>query len=156
MSLFLFLDTGPLGIITNPKRPPTTVEMLRWAAAQIRAGHRFYVPAIADYELRRELIRLGKTAGLEALDAWNRADPDRYLPLTDAALKRAANLWAEVRNQGFVTADPKELDCDALIASQTLEFQAIHGLETQNIVVATTNVSHLSRFVPARLWSDIG
>lgn len=155
MSLFIFLDTGPLGAMTNPKRPPETVAMLRWAAIQIRTGHRFFVPAIADYEVRRELIRLGKMAGIETLDAWNQAVPDRYLPLTDTALKRAAMLWADVRNRGIVTADPKELDCDALIAAQTLEYQAVHDLEPQNIVVATTNVGHLSRFVPARLWSDI-
>ena len=28
MSLTVFLDTGPLGILTNPKRPPETVRAL--------------------------------------------------------------------------------------------------------------------------------
>ena len=60
MRLTVFLDTGPLGIITNPKRPRETVEALLWAIAMRRAGHRFVVPAIADYELRRELERAGK------------------------------------------------------------------------------------------------
>lgn len=78
MNLFIFLDTGPLGIITNPKRPPETVEMLLWAATQIRAGHRFFVPAIADYEVRRELVRLRRAAGIKTLNAWNQATPDRY------------------------------------------------------------------------------
>ena len=44
----VFLDTGPLGILTNPKRPPETVNALTWAVAMRRAGHRFIVPAILD------------------------------------------------------------------------------------------------------------
>gem|GEM_PF-6608951 len=31
MSLTVFLDSGPLGILTNPKRPPETVAALTWA-----------------------------------------------------------------------------------------------------------------------------
>ena len=121
MSLTVFLDTGPLGIITNSRRPPETVGALRWAVAMIRAGHRFIVPAIADYEVRRELERAARTAGLAALDAWNRAAPDRYLPLSDSALRLGATLWARARNAGNATTDPKELDADVLIAAQALD-----------------------------------
>ena len=158
MSRFIFLDTGPLGIVTNPKRPPQTVAMLRWAAAHLRAGNHLMVPAVADYEVRRELIRLGRTAGIAALDLWNQVTEARYIALNalnDSALKRAANLWAEVRNRGLVTADPKELDCDALIAAQVLEYQVAQNLAADEIIVATTNVGHLSRFVAAELWSSI-
>ena len=155
MSLHILLDSGPLGIATNPKEPPLTTEFLLWAAGHLRQGHTFLVPAMADYEVRRELTRLGKIASLEELDRWNGAPVDRYLALTDFALKRAAELWAEVRNQGLVTADPKELDCDALIAAQALEYQELHDLSEAEVVVATTNVGHLSRFVRAELWSDI-
>ena len=155
MNLHIFLDTGPLGIATNPKEPPLTLELLRWATRHMREGHTFLVPAMADYEVRRELIRLGRSAGVRALDEWNNVAPDRYLPLTDVALKRAADLWAQVRNQGLVTADPKELDCDAMIAAQVLEYQENYGLANSHVVVATTNVGHLSRFVRAELWSDI-
>ena len=31
MSRTVFLDAGPLGILTNPQRPPETVRALRWA-----------------------------------------------------------------------------------------------------------------------------
>lgn len=155
MSLYIVLDTGPLGIATNPKEPPLTVELLQWAMRHIRQGDVFLVPAMADYEVRRELTRLGKTASLRELDRWNAIPSDRYLPLTDSAVKRAAILWAQVRNQGLVTADPKELDCDALIAAQALKYQEFHRLSDAEIVIATTNVGHLSRFVRAELWSDI-
>jgi len=68
MSLTIFLDSGPLGILTNPSRPPETVRCLQWAVDMITAGHRFVVPAIADYEVRRELERAGKSKGIVSLD----------------------------------------------------------------------------------------
>ena len=155
MSLYIVLDTGPLGLITNPNRRGLTIEILRWVADHLRDGAIFLVPAVADYEVRRELVRAGRTAGVAALDQWNAVPEDRYLVLTDFAIKRAAELWAQVRNQGLVTADPKELDCDALIAAQALEYRELRGLSDDEVVVATTNVGHLSRFVKAELWLNI-
>ncbi|MEG4573384.1 hypothetical protein QUA56_11920 [Microcoleus sp. N3A4] len=49
------------------------------------------------------------------------------------------------------TADPKELDRDVILAAQCL-LVAEGGEE---VVIATTNVGHLSRFVDAREWRDI-
>ena len=155
MSVWIFLDTGPLGTITNPKKSLETLDMLKWAAKHIQAGNRIMVPAIADYEVRRELIRSGRAAGIRALDTWNATASERYIPLSDAALKRAAVLWAQVRNIGVVTADPKEIDGDALIAAQALEYQQENGILLKQIIVATTNVGHLSHFVPAKLWTEI-
>ena len=147
----IFLDTGPLSVLTNPKHPPETVAALTWAVSMMIAGHRFIVPAIADYEVRRELERAGKVNGLASLDAWNTAYPDRYLPLSDSALRLGAKLWASARNAGTSTADPKELDGDVLIAAQALDV----GLPTADFIIATVNVAHLALFVPADLWTNI-
>ena len=122
-----------------------------WAIAMRRAGSSFVIPAIADYEVRRELERSGKINGLAALDQWNQSPVNRYLPLTDSALRLAAKLWARARNAGTPTADPKELDGDVIIAAQVLD----EGLPLSDIVIATVNVSHLSRFAPAEHWSNI-
>ena len=73
MSKAVFLDTGVLGILTNPRRTTETVAVAQWAVALLASGRRLLVPAIADYEVRRELIRAGKQDGLAALDAWNAA-----------------------------------------------------------------------------------
>ena len=151
MSLTVFLDTGPLGILTNPKHPPETVAAIEWAIRMMLAGHRFIVPAIADYEVRRELERAGKSNGLAALDAWNAAYPNRYLPLSDTALRLGATLWARARNAGTATADPKELDADVLIAAQAITM----GLPPSDYVIATMNVGHLTLFAPAALWMNI-
>lgn len=151
MALTIFLDTGPLGILTNPKYPPLTLSALTWAREMMIAGHRFVVPAIADFEVRRELERAGKMEGLEELDVWNSARPDRFLPLTSSALRLGAKLWAQARNAGMPTADMKELDCDVLIAAQALDM----GLETTDFVIATVNVRHLALFAPAEVWQNI-
>jgi predicted nucleic acid-binding protein len=155
MNRTIFLDTGPLGILTNPKRPADTVDALRWAASHLRAGNRLLVPSVADYEVRRELVRLGRTSGIASLDAWNALPSGRYVPLMDSALRLASNLWAQARNAGTPTADPKELDCDVLIAAQALDYQSVHGLTSAEIVMATVNVGHLSQFLPADLWQNI-
>jgi len=48
--------------------------------------------------------------------------------------------------KGHPTCDPKELDCDVILAAQALSVNAI---------VATENIGHLVRFVHARHWKDI-
>ena len=151
MSRVIALDTGPLSLLTNPKKSADTIACVAWSIALLRAGHQIIVPAIADYELRRELERAGKTRGLALLDAWNAARSDRYLSVTDTSLRLAARLWAQARNAGTPTADPKELDGDALIAAQLLDL----SLPISDFILATTNVGHLSQFVPAALWTDI-
>lgn len=146
--MVIFLDTGPLGAIVNPK--PKVFAIINWYNAMIAAGHRFKVPAIADFEVRRELTRINAIKSLAALDSFNAA-PDVYLPLTDSALKLAARWWAHARNTGQPTAHTNELDCDVIIAAQASDF----GLPPADYVIATVNVGHLSRFVPAQTWSTI-
>lgn len=157
MTKVIFLDAGPLGILANPKMPSPdlTVRALRWAVDLARAGHRLVVPAVADFEVRREFLRAGMKRSVALLDAWNGAQPDRYLPLTDTALKLGAELWAKARNAGALPADPRELNGDVLIAAQALDYQTAYGIDARDVVIATTNVGHLSQFVTAALWTNI-
>jgi predicted nucleic acid-binding protein len=149
--MIVILDSGPLALLTNPKTPPQTLAILSWVTTMHQAGHRFVVPAIADYEVRRELERSNKVAGLLTLDAWNNADARRYLPLTTSAIRLAAKLWAQARNAGTPTADPKELDGDVIIAAQALDM----GVPLSDLIIATVNVSHISLFAPAGEWQNI-
>jgi hypothetical protein len=109
------------------------------------------VPAIAYFEVYRELERAGNESGIARLNAFCEEASGRYLLLTDSALRLAAKLWAQARNAGIPTADPKELDVDVILAAQALDL----GLNGAGVVIATTNVGHLSRFVPAELWANI-
>jgi predicted nucleic acid-binding protein len=147
----VILDTAPLGLVTNPVRTPEVKAINLWVDGLLAAGLRVVVPAIADYEVRRELERAGKIRGLGRLDAFNAADPDRYLPLSDAALRLGAKLWAQARNAGTPTGDPRELDCDVLIAAQALTL----GVSSQHLVVATTNIGHFAQFLKADLWTNV-
>ena len=109
------------------------------------------MPAVADYEVRRELLRAGKAAGVGRLDALRVNAAFQYLPMTDTALMRAATLWADARRRGLPTADPAELDCDVVLAAILLT----PGLPHDQTVVATSNVGHLSRFLSAEAWQRI-
>ncbi len=108
------------------------------------------VPEIADYEVRRELLRADKKLGIARLD--DLCASLTYLPLTTPVMRDAAGLWADARNAGRPTAHPYALDGDVILAAQARSAQAAYGRET---VVVTTNVEHLSRYIDARLWSDI-
>jgi predicted nucleic acid-binding protein len=143
------LDTGPVGMVSNPAGKPVNARCLAWARSLVAAGHRVIVPEIADYEVRRELLRAGKVPGLARLDLLKVAF--YYAPLTTDVMARAAELWADVRRRGMPTAHPQALDGDAILAAQAL-MAAGPG---DTVIVATDNVGHLGRFVDAREWTTI-
>jgi predicted nucleic acid-binding protein len=143
----ILLDAGPLGLLSNPNRRGQTLACRRWLQALTAAGRRILVPEIADYEVRRELLRANKVKGLTRLDAL--AAQLGYLPLTTPAMRRAAELWAQARQQGRPTAADNTIDGDMILAAQALT------LGTPDVIIATTNIGHLTRFVTADLWQNI-
>ena len=60
-------------------------------------GSAVLVREIADYEVRRELIRAGRSAGVGRLGAF--IAEVEYLPIETAAMRRAAVFWAEARQK---------------------------------------------------------
>lgn len=107
------------------------------------------VPEIADYEVRRELLRARKHKSIERLDFLK--EQLVYVPLTTATMQRAAELWAEARNQGRPTTSGASLDADVILAAQAIGLQN----STDETIVATDNVDHLARFVEAKRWMDL-
>ena len=94
--------------------------MNHWLLDRLSRGDAVLVPAIIYYELRRELLRAQKASGLARLDAFVRIDLNRYLELTDEALRFAAELWAKSRQQGRPTSSTLDLDIDVILAAQAL------------------------------------
>jgi predicted nucleic acid-binding protein len=90
------LDTSPLGRISHP-RPNR--EIANWLERLIREGAIIYIPEIADYEVRRELIR----AGLQ--ESVNRRDRLKsvlnYLPINTDVMLKAAALRAQAPNRAI-------------------------------------------------------
>lgn len=147
MSRIVILDSSPVGLLARRKGSPEVDACRQWQVNLIAQGVRVILPEIADYEVRRELIRLNAVSSIARLDAL--ASAVEYLPLTTEAMRLAARLWADVRQRGMPTADPKELDGDVILAAQALL------LGEADMMVATTNAGHLSRFVAARQWQTV-
>ncbi len=147
MSRIVLLDSGPLGLVTNPRLSNEGILCTRWIEGLVSQGGRVIVPEISDYEVRRELLRANKVAGIERLDQLSAHL--EYLPLSTAAIRQAARLWALARQRGIPAASDKALDGDMILAGQALTVGLPH------VVVATTNVGHLTPWVSAAEWRDI-
>lgn len=141
------LDAGPLGMATNPKTSSAICrECKLWLDDLPLKGYEVMLPEIADYEVRRELLRANKMAGIRRLNQLKAAIS--YRPITTEVMLKAAEPWAEARKRGRPTADAKALDGDVILAAQaTLVVD-----EGNEVIIATTNVGHLSQFVDAREW----
>jgi predicted nucleic acid-binding protein len=138
------LDTSPLSLLSHPnEHEPRVKEIRDWLEARLSAGAVILIPEIADYEVRRELLRLGRQRSLQRLNGLQSILT--YLPLDTPTMRRAAELWALARQRGTPTADPKEIDADVILAAQAERAQA---------AVATDNAGHLGRFVAAKHWRD--
>lgn len=137
----ILLDASPLSRICHPR---LSLEITEWLFRLLKAGAEVVISEVADYEVRRELLRLKKKMSIRRLDALKRTLG--YAPITTEIMLSAAQLWADARMQGKPTADPSALDCDVIIAAQAQQI---------NAVVATENARHLSLFVDARHWKDI-
>ena len=148
MSRHIILDSSPGGLLSKPQTGPNLSAINDWAAECLAAGHTIYLPEIIDDELRRELLRARKTNGIARLDAMKIAF--RFIPLDTPTLLRAAEIWAQARQTGQSTAAPQKLDIDVILAAQAESL----GLQA-DFIVATSNVGHLSSFVPADLWENI-
>lgn len=154
MSFIVLLDSGPLGLVTNPKESAESLACKDWLQQLTRDGHQALVPAITDYEVRRELKLYGKVNGLRNLDLL--VASAGYISLTPQVLWMAADLWAQVRQAGLPTADRFALDADVILAAQARTLDAgFWEMPGATIVIATGNVGHLARLANARLWQDI-
>ncbi len=114
-------------------------------------GNQIYVPAIVYYETLRELERMGASGQILRLQRFCFQSPASFLKLETQHLEIAAKLWAQARNNGTPTSSRDALDADVILAAQTLSLE----LQPENYVVATTNVSHLTQFVSAELWTNL-
>ncbi len=147
----IVLDSAPLSELSEPVSTPRVVAVSRWASAHLVAGNQICIPEVIDYELRRELIRSGKRASILELDALKTRFT--YLPISTKVILMAADRWAQSRNRGTPTGDPRRLDIDVILSAHALTEAAVLG--PTETIVATTNVKHLSQCLNADLWQNI-
>ena len=149
MTKIIVLDSTPVGLITNPKATPLAIECQQWFYNLFDRGYSVVLPEIIDYEVRRELLRVNRSNSIRRLDLLK--SEIIYLPITTEVMLKAAQMWAQVRQQGKPTADNKALDGDVILAAQSILISS----EEHRSIVATSNPKHLSLFVDARDWQDI-
>lgn len=136
----LILDTGVLGRVVHPRKH---ADVRRWFADAV-AEHDVLVSELCDYELRRELIRIGASRSLSRLDELGREL--RYLPVTTSTWRSAARLWALARRTGRPTASGAGLDGDVLLAAQA---------RAEDALIVTTNTRHFEGLVEAQTVEDL-
>jgi predicted nucleic acid-binding protein len=153
MTRIVVLDTGPLGLASKPRGKGDADRCRAWIRALDAAGIRVVIPEVCDYELRRELVRCGATAGIARLDELERPPALDYAPITTPAMRLAAEFWSHVRRAGMPTADRHAIDADCILAAQALLLRGPDDVVT----IATTNLGHLGRFpgVEAEPWEAI-
>lgn len=149
MSKLVLLDTSVLGFATNPNAAVNN-PVLSWLKRLMRNGDQPFVPEIADYELRRELLRVDSENVLSRLDGICSALG--YLPLSTETMRLAASLWASPRNEVRPLAHEQALDGDVILLAQSSLLQDVN--KNDQVIVATTNVKHFSRYVTASEWQD--
>src|SRR5690349_15762179 len=132
MTLIVLLDSGHLGLVTNPSTPKGR-PCNEWLENLLLSGAQARVPEIADYEVRRELIRAAKVKGLHRLDRLTLNLG--YVPLTTAAMRKAAEFWADERRRGQPTAADAALDANAILAAQAATLETARG---DQVIIATT------------------
>src|SRR3954462_11841830 len=98
MARLVLLDAGPLGLACSRSGVLVVDRCRAWLLALEVTGAEILIPAISEYEVRRELIRLRATVKLRNLEVLkNRFDSQA---ISDVALTRAAEFWALVRRAG--------------------------------------------------------
>jgi predicted nucleic acid-binding protein len=149
MTPIILLDSTPVGLITNPKATPLAIECQQWLNSLLDRQYHVVLPEIIDYEVRRELLRANKINSIRRLDTLK--SELAYLPITTEVMLKAAEMWAQVRQQGKPTADNQALDGDVILAAQAL----LLARQEFPYVIATSNTKHLLLFAEAKNWQEI-
>ncbi|MBI4704879.1 MAG: PIN domain-containing protein [Deltaproteobacteria bacterium] len=136
----LLLDTAVLGQLCHPRKHAEVREWL-WDAIAV---HEPLVPEVADYELRRELLRIRAGWSIRRLDELGRMLG--YVPVSTPHWRLAAELWARQRARGRPAASTAALDADMLLAAQALSHDA---------TVVTANPRHFAELVEAMTWREV-
>ena len=150
--MIVLLDTGPLGLITNPNQKNVeTIQCEEWIRELVKKRVVICVPEIAYYESRRKHVHLKNEKALNRLESFLNHPRISYAPITTEIIKKASDLWGWARSTGQSTAHEKSIDSDVILAATAI----IMSSRPEYVVIATTNVKHLARYTPAQEWKQI-
>jgi hypothetical protein len=154
--MIVFLDSGVIGLLSNPNKRDRAIACEDWLYGLFAKGVYVVSSDICDYEVRRNLV-------LESMRSEKRLQPltslDElhdfidFLPVTSKILISASDVWAKSRLQGQAMSNGASIDVDAIICAHWELLK--EEFPSRYVVVATTNVRHLSRFTEAFDWESI-
>ena len=153
--MIVFLDSGVLGLLTHPNKKGQPLLCENWLYSLLVKGVRVVSSDICDYEVRRSLLlETTKKMNYNSVNNLNELrEMIDFLKLETEVMFSASQVWLEARQKGRKTADDSRLDVDTIIiAHWRLLREEYPG---RYIVIATTNVKHLSEFTEALKWENI-
>lgn len=149
--MIVFLDSGVLHTLISNSKVKEVIDCQNWFYYLLSRSALIVTSAICNYEVKRELVRRNNVEEINNLNQLKKLIDS--LPVDEPTLDLAAELWAEARNQGIPTANNLSLDADVIICAQ---YQLLaRKYPGRYVVIATTNVKHLSRFAEAQEWQNI-
>ncbi len=149
--MIVILDSGVLHTIVSTSTVKEVTDCQDWFYYLLSRSAKVITSSICNYEVKRELIRRKKVQEIKNLNQLKTLID--FLPVDEPTLELAAELWAEARNKGMPTADDMSLDADVIICAQYQLLAADNP--GRYVVIATTNIKHLSRFTEAEQWQNI-
>lgn len=152
--MIILIDSGILGQLCRPNLEQETLALKNWFDLVLIRSH-VVSSHICDYEVRRGLLLAQKqglvAAGIPILDALH--DLIDFISVDDPILDLAAEIWATARVNGQPTAGERNLDADTIVCATWQDLT--NRYPGQEVIIATTNVRHLSRFASAAIWQDL-
>jgi hypothetical protein len=153
--MIVFVDSGVLGLLTNPKKEGIPAQCEDWLYSLLAKGVYLVSSDICDYEVRRSL--LWESTKKNSFDSLDNLDELRnvidFLKLDTEVIFKASQIWMETRTLGRKTADDYEIDVDIIILAHWRLLKKQYP--SRYIVIATTNVKHFEELAEALNWQDI-
>ena len=153
--MIVFIDSGVLGLLTNPKKEGVPALCEDWLYSLLAKGIYVVSSDICDYEVRRSLLL--ESVKKNSFESLNNLDELRnvidFLTLETTVIFNASQIWMETRQQGRNTGDDYGIDVDIIILAHWRLLKQQYP--SRYIVIATTNVKHFEEFSEALNWQDI-
>jgi hypothetical protein len=153
--VIVFLDTGVLGLITNPNSHEIANECVDWLYNLLSKGVYVATSDICDYEVRRGLILAQVTSsggsGIHLLDQYRQVFD--FLPVTTEVFAEASSLWALARSKGDPNAPKENIDVDIILCGQWKVLKRAYP--GRRIVIATENLKDFRLYSEADNWRNI-
>jgi predicted nucleic acid-binding protein len=152
--MIIFIDSNILGQLCSPNSTDDLAILENWFE---RSLSRCTVVSsmVCDYEVRRGLLLTQKqgiiASGLPLLDDLHQLID--FLPVDKTVWTLAVDIWARARASGQPTAGERNLDADMVICATWQDLATRYP--GQEVIIATTNIRHLSRFANVTKWEDL-